>query len=131
MSVRKLVSPVATTFLLNAGLLDFFLYCVYNSTWKHKMLGTSRKAALYATTAIRLIELYRHHITRKLAMTKGKFMLPEKIKQLDSFTFEARCISKREENRSGYFMVGFEFSDISQENLELISLLMSQFGMME
>ena len=60
-----------------------------------------------------------------------KIMLPEKIKQFDSFTFEARCISKREENRSGYFMVGFEFSDISQENLDLISLLMSQFGIME
>jgi len=60
-----------------------------------------------------------------------KIMLPEKIKQFDSVAFEARCISKREENRSGYYMVGFEFSEISEENLELIALLMSQFGIME
>jgi len=60
-----------------------------------------------------------------------KIMLPERIKQFDSFTFEARCISKREENRSGYYMVGFEFVEISHENLELISLLMSQFGILE
>lgn len=93
------------------GLLDFFLYCVYNSTWKHKMLGTSRKAALYATTAIRLIELYRHHMTRKLAMTKGKFMLPEKISHLGDRA--KKILSLGNDSGEGWFLTA--------EMLELIA----------
>ncbi len=64
------------------GLLDFFLYCFYNSAWKAKMLGTSKISATLSDSIIRLMELYRRHMTRSLASANGKFMVPEKISHL-------------------------------------------------
>ena len=78
------------------GLLDFFLYCFYNPTWKSKNLGTSSMGAWIANRGIDLLESYRRHIIKKMAVT-GKFQLPEKIRHMAEkaeslFIFDYFCI---------------------------------------
>lgn len=63
------------------GLLDFFLYCFYNPTWKHANLGTSFKSAWLAERGIDLLEGYRRHIIKKMKET-GKFQLPLNIRSM-------------------------------------------------
>ena len=64
------------------GLLDFFLYCIYNSQWKYENLGTSGKAAFISKAIIRLLEMYRSRMTKALKATNGKFTPPEPIQSL-------------------------------------------------
>jgi len=82
----------------------------------------------FTDNGLLLISSQRLDVYRKYSL---KIILPEQINQQNSISLEARCISKREENRSGYFLVGFEFLDISKENLDLITLLLSQYGLMD
>ncbi len=63
------------------GLLDFFLYCFYNPTWKSENLGTSKKSAWLSERGIDLLEGYRKHIVRKMRAT-GKFQLPLNIRAM-------------------------------------------------
>lgn len=61
------------------GLLDFFLYCFYNGTWKRETLGTSLSGAWISAASVRLMEWYRVRMKKALARTHGKFMVPESI----------------------------------------------------
>lgn len=63
------------------GLLDFFLYCFYNPTWKHRNLGMSGMSAWLSRRGIDLLEGYRRHIVKRLKAT-GKFQLPVHIRQM-------------------------------------------------
>ncbi len=63
------------------GLLDFFLYCFYNTKQKADELGESRAAAVVTRIAIELIELYRHRVRRRLRES-GMFPVPERIEEL-------------------------------------------------
>jgi len=63
------------------GLLDFFLYCFYNPTWKHTNLGTSAKASWLSNRGINILEGYRKHIFKKMKAT-GKFQLPMHIRHM-------------------------------------------------
>jgi predicted CoA-substrate-specific enzyme activase len=84
------------------GLLDFFLYCFYNSGWKQKMLGTGRRAAVISNAAVRLMELYRRHMTQALAATQGKFSPPEKISHLSERA--QRILSLGNDSGEGWFL---------------------------
>lgn len=64
------------------GLLDFFLYTIYNSQWKYENLGTSAKGAYISKIMIRIIETYRARMKRVLAATGGKFDPPTAIEEL-------------------------------------------------
>ena len=63
------------------GLLDFFLYCFYNTKQKADELGESRAAAVAARVGIELIELYRRRVRRRLRES-GMFPVPERIEEL-------------------------------------------------
>ena len=64
------------------GLLDFFLYTIYNSQWKYENLGTSAKGAYVSKVLIRLIEGYRAKMRKVLSATNGKFDTPVPIEEL-------------------------------------------------
>ena len=63
------------------GLLDFFLYCFYNPSWRHENLGTSAVSAWLSRRGIDVLEGYRKHIVKKLKAT-GKFQLPMHINHM-------------------------------------------------
>lgn len=62
-------------------LVDFFLYCLYNQTFKAKHLGQSIINAKAGKLGIRLIEIYRNPI-RKALETSGHFAPPLKISEI-------------------------------------------------
>ena len=55
------------------GLMDFLLYCCYNSGYKYKELGNSAIVAMGGRLGIWAIEKYRHHANECLKKTNGKF----------------------------------------------------------
>ncbi len=64
------------------GLLDFMLYCLYNSNFKHKNLGTSAAVAAMCNTGIWVIERYRKAMKKALLATKYKDRAPEYISEI-------------------------------------------------
>lgn len=64
------------------GLIDFFQYCFFNSSWRHQNLGTSALSAFITRRAIQAIEVYRSFMVRRLRDCRGKFPVPERIEQL-------------------------------------------------
>ena len=51
-------------------LVDFFLYSCYNSNYKVKYFGKSRKSATINNMVIRLLEFYRRHARKALEQSK-------------------------------------------------------------
>ncbi len=64
------------------GLLDFMLYCLYNSNFKHENLGTAKKSANIANAGIWAIELYRKGMKKALMKTKYRDRTPEYISEI-------------------------------------------------
>ncbi len=64
------------------GLLDFMLYCLYNSNFKHENLGTTKKSANIANAGIWAIELYRKAMKKALLATKYRDRAPENISEI-------------------------------------------------
>ncbi|MEA4888230.1 MAG: acyl-CoA dehydratase activase-related protein [Clostridiaceae bacterium] len=93
------------------GLLDFFLYCFYNSQWKHKNLGTSRQAAILADLTVKIMELYRNHMIKRLEACRGKYTVPEKISHLSERA--EQILSLGNDSGEGWFLTA--------EMLELIN----------
>jgi len=54
------------------GLLDFLLYCLYNTNFKHKNLGSKASSMLLCNFAIKVIEMMRSHMT-KVMLSSYKF----------------------------------------------------------
>jgi len=63
------------------GLLDFFLYSIYNPIWRAENLGRSAFGAFVSQRLIDIIEGYRKHIVKKLKAS-GKFQVPVDIRLL-------------------------------------------------
>lgn len=63
------------------GLLDFFLYSIYNPIWRAENLGRSAFSAFVSQRMIDIIEGYRKHIVKKLKAS-GKFQVPVDIRLL-------------------------------------------------
>ncbi len=65
------------------GLLDFLLYCLYNTNFKHKNLGSKASAMLLCNFAIKVIEMMRSHMTKVMtASNKFADRAPKPIKKV-------------------------------------------------
>lgn len=65
------------------GLLDFMLYCFYNSNFKHEYLGFSKKTKTFSNLAISLLEKYRAHMVKTLSRhERFKDRIPESIESI-------------------------------------------------
>lgn len=52
------------------GLLDFILYCFYNTNFKHKNLGLKTSAMVLCNLGIKIIEYLRSYVTKALLANK-------------------------------------------------------------
>ena len=64
------------------GLLDFMLYCLYNSNFKRDKLGMSARTAAACNAGIWIIEKYRRAMKNALAKTKYRDRAPEHIEEI-------------------------------------------------
>lgn len=65
------------------GLIDFFLYCLYNNNFKHDNLGSKSSSAFISNTGIWFIEKARAHMKKALEMNpKFKKRAPTPIVQV-------------------------------------------------
>lgn len=73
------------------GLLDFFLYCSVNPTFKYQELGESLGGSIAGESIIKILEMYRSRIKKRLAET-GKFPVPQDIHILAGYAQEILSI---------------------------------------
>lgn len=90
-------------------LMDFLLYCLYNSNFKAENLGASKKAAYYCNIGISLLEYFRK-VARKELSKSSRFTPPAYIKDLARFA--EPIVSIGNQTGEGWFLTG--------EMLELI-----------
>ncbi len=65
------------------GLLDFMLYCFYNSNFKSEHLGFSKKSAMLCNFAIKILEQYRADMVESLSdYPRFKKRVPEPIEKI-------------------------------------------------
>ncbi len=63
------------------GLLDFMLYCFYNTKFKHKNLGAKASSLVYSNMGIWALEKMRSHMTKAMKKNrKFKDLAPKPIK---------------------------------------------------
>jgi predicted nucleotide-binding protein (sugar kinase/HSP70/actin superfamily) len=84
------------------GLLDFLLYCFYNSRWKNRNLGTSAWAAVLSDLAGYLMAQYRRYVVQRLAACGGKFRMPVPIRILADKA--ATVLSLGNDSGEGWFL---------------------------
>lgn len=82
-------------------LLDFFLYCAYNSTFKADHLGTSVKGKRLSDLVIAGIEMYRKPIVKALSSSK-RFRAPIHIQ--DKARYAETLISLGNQTGEGWFL---------------------------
>ena len=90
-------------------LLDFFLYCFYNSNFKAEKLGMKKKSAHIANIGIRALEYFRSPAKKALIQSK-RFEPPANIKHLADMASD--FVSLGNQTGEGWFLTG--------EMLELI-----------
>ncbi len=84
-------------------LMDFLLYCFYNQIYKAKNLGTSKKAALYASLGIRGIEFARSAAAKALEKSRH-FYPPTSIRKLAEYA--SPIVSIGNQTGEGWFLTG-------------------------
>ena len=84
-------------------LIDFFLYCAYDSNYKADNLGKSKKSAFISNLAIRLIEHYRKPAVKALESSK-RFTPPVKITTLADYAKD--FVSIGNQTGEGWFLTG-------------------------
>jgi predicted CoA-substrate-specific enzyme activase len=62
-------------------LIDFFLYCAYNNSFKYQHLGGSKLSQVVSNSIIKLIEFYRKHMKSALS-SSVRFEPPKRINEL-------------------------------------------------
>ena len=90
-------------------LMDFLLYCFYNSNFKHEHLGGKKKTATLSNMAIKLLESFRKTAKKELSRSKH-FTPPSDIRELAHMAKE--FVSIGNQTGEGWFLTG--------EMLELI-----------
>ncbi len=90
-------------------LIDFFLYCFYNSNFKAEQLGMSKKTAFLCNLGIRFVEWLRSPATKAFKASKH-FDAPANIKNLADMAKD--IVSLGNQTGEGWFLTG--------EMLELI-----------
>lgn len=84
-------------------LIDFFLYCCYNTNFKTQYLGKSSNVTRLCNMAIKLIEWYRRPATAALKKSK-RFSPPVPISQLADYA--APFVSCGNQTGEGWFLTG-------------------------
>ncbi len=113
-------SPTANNYLVDLleqegaeavvpDLIDFFLYCFYNSKFKAEKLGMSKKTAFLCKVGIQAVEWFRSPATKAFAASKH-FDAPAEISKLAEMAEE--IVSLGNQTGEGWFLTG--------EMLELI-----------
>ena len=65
------------------GLLDFLLYCFYNTNFRHQNLGLKTSTMLLCNLGIKIIEKYRNFMIKELKLNeKFAFLAPKPIKKV-------------------------------------------------
>ncbi|MGI6079382.1 MAG: acyl-CoA dehydratase activase-related protein [Candidatus Avilachnospira sp.] len=90
-------------------LMDFLLYCFYNSNFKYEHLGGKKKTASLSNMAIKLLESFRKTAKKELARSKH-FTPPSDIRELADMAKD--FVSIGNQTGEGWFLTG--------EMLELI-----------
>ena len=97
-------------------LIDFFLYCAYDTDYKYKVLEGSKKAQLAGKLVIKTIEFYRRHM--KAALEKSKrFEAPQTIERLAEKA--SKVVSLGNQTGEGWFLTAemIELIESGAENI--------------
>lgn len=84
-------------------LLDFFMYSFYNSNFKYRYLGKSKKSAIISNSAIWIVERYRQTLRKELARSH-RFEPPAYIKDLAAYA--KPFVSIGNQTGEGWFLTG-------------------------
>ena len=84
-------------------LLDFFMYSFYNSNFKYRYLGKSKKSAIISNSAIWIVERYRQTLRKELAKS-NRFEPPAYIKDLAEYA--KPFVSIGNQTGEGWFLTG-------------------------
>ena len=84
-------------------LLDFFMYSFYNSNFKYRYLGKSKKSAIVSNSAIWIVERYRQTLRKELAKS-NRFEPPAYIKDLAEYA--KPFVSIGNQTGEGWFLTG-------------------------
>ena len=84
-------------------LLDFFMYCFYNSNYKYKFLGKSKKSATISNIGIWALEKFRGHAKTELSKSKH-FSAPPHISVLADYA--KPFVSIGNQTGEGWFLTG-------------------------
>ena len=84
-------------------LLDFFMYSFYNSNFKYRYLGKSKKSAIVSNSAIWVVERYRQTLRKELAKS-NRFEPPAYIKDLAEYA--KPFVSIGNQTGEGWFLTG-------------------------
>ena len=84
-------------------LIDFLLYCCYNSNFSSKYLGIKKKTAVLSNIIIRIIERFRKTANRELAKSR-RFSPSVPIKKLAEYA--SPIVSCGNQTGEGWFLTG-------------------------
>lgn len=84
-------------------LLDFLLYCFYNSNFKYEHLGKSKGSAMLCNTGIWLLERYRKEVRKELSKSR-RFEPPARIHDLADYA--KPFVSMGNQTGEGWFLTG-------------------------
>ncbi len=84
-------------------LLDFFMYCFYNSNYKHRFLGKPKKSATIANMGIWFLEQFRSHAKKELTKSKH-FTAPVHISKLADYAKPFASLGNQ--TGEGWFLTG-------------------------
>ncbi len=95
-------------------LIDFLLYCAYNTNFKHEKLGKSKLAAYAGNFAIAVIEGYRKQMRRALKRS-NRFSPPSTISEKAKAASEFLSIGNQ--TGEGWFLTG-EMAELLHEGAD-------------
>ncbi|MEG2441687.1 MAG: acyl-CoA dehydratase activase-related protein [Acetivibrio sp.] len=84
-------------------LIDFFMYCCYNTNFKAEYLGKSKKSAKINNYVIRFLDLYRKNAKKALEESK-RFEPPVPISKLAEYA--SPLVSCGNQTGEGWFLTG-------------------------
>ena len=97
-------------------LLDFLFYCFYNSNFKAKELGMSKRTAFLCNSGIKLLEFIRSTSRKEFAKSKH-FSTPADIRELANYA--QPIVSLGNQTGEGWFLTG-EMMELIHEDVNNI-----------
>ena len=97
-------------------LLDFLFYCFYNSNFKAKELGMSKRTAFLCNSGIKLLEFIRSTSRKEFAKSKH-FSTPADIRELAHYA--QPIVSLGNQTGEGWFLTG-EMMELIHEDVNNI-----------